>query len=247
MNFLKLVPAQLVLQNDMTYQGHAPKWFKETVFGDIVFTIGMTGYVKSLTDLSYAGQILNFTFPLIGNYGVADSCVWESLKIHFKGVIIHHLCPFYSHYQAKTSLTQWLHMQKVPFLSAIDICALTKRIRIKGSVLGAITQEGKKTVSFANSYATSLVKEVLCPILKKYGKRRKTMILVDCGIKQSFLRRRLNFPIQIKRVLFDYDYLDQEYDRVLLSNGLGDPLDCRQTVDILKKSFNKKNRFLAFA
>lgn len=240
MNFLKLVPAQLVLQNGMTYQGHAPKWFKETVFGEIVFTTGMTGYVESLTDPSYAGQILSFTFPLIGNYGVPDSSLWESLKIHAKGVIINQICSFYSHYQAKISLTQWLHAQKVPFLSGVDTRALTKNIRTEGSMLGAITQKNKKIVSFVNPHASSLVKEVSCSTLKKYGKGKKTIILVDCGMKQSILRCLLHFPIQIKQVPYDYNYLDQEYDGILLSNGPGDPLNCKQTVDILKKALNKK-------
>lgn len=106
MNFLKLVSAQLVLQNGMTFQGHAPEWFKKTAFGEVVFTTGMTGYVESLTDPSYAGQILVFTFPLIGNYGVPDSCFWESSKIHVRGIIINQYCSFYSHYQAKSSLIE---------------------------------------------------------------------------------------------------------------------------------------------
>lgn len=240
MNFLKLVPAQLVLQNGMTYQGHAPEWFKETAFGEIVFTTGMTGYVESLTDPSYAGQILSFTFPLIGNYGVPAPSFWESSKIHVKGVIMNQICPFYSHHQAKISLSKWLHTQKVPFLSGIDTRALTKKIRTEGCMLGAITQKDQTIVSFVNPYTTCLVKEVSCLGLKKYGKGKKNIILVDCGMKQNILRCLLNFPVQIKRVPFDYDYLDQEYDGILLSNGPGDPLNCRQTVEILKKALTKK-------
>lgn len=240
MNFLKLVPAQLVLQNGMTYQGHSPNWFKETAFGEIVFTTGMTGYVESLTDPSYVGQILTFTFPLIGNYGVPNPSFWESLKVHAKGVIINQISPFYSHYQAETSLAEWLHVQKVPFLSEVDTRTLTKTIRAEGCMLGAITQKDKKILSFVHPNATSLVKEVSCPVLKKYGKGKKTIILVDCGMKQSILRCLLNFPMQIKQVPFDYNYLDEEYDGILLSNRPGDPLSCRQTVSILKEAFYKK-------
>ena len=241
MNFLKLVPAQLVLQNGMSFQGHAPEWFKKTAFGEVVFTTGMTGYVESLTDPSYAGQILIFTFPLIGNYGVPGPSFWESSKIHVRGVIINQICSFYSHYQAKISLAEWLYVQKIPFLSGVDTRALTKTIRTKGSVLGAITKKHtKKTVSFIDPNIASLVKEVSCPSVKKYGKRGKTIILVDCGMKQNILRCLRNFPMKITRVPFDYNYLQQEYDGILLSNGPGNPLACRQTVTILEKAFLKK-------
>lgn len=245
MNFLKLVPAQLVLQNGMSFQGHAPEWFKKTAFGEVVFTTGMTGYVESLTDPSYAGQILIFTFPLLGNYGVPDPSFWESSKIHVRGVIVNQICSFYSHYQAKTSLAEWLYAQKIPFLSGVDTRALTKMIRTEGSVLGAITKKNIKTVSFIDPSIASLVKEVSCSSVKKYGKRGKTIILVDCGMKQNILRCLLNFPMKIIRVPFDYNYLQQEYDGIILSNGPGNPLACRQTVTILEKALTKKNLFLA--
>lgn len=239
MNFLKLVPAHLVLQNGMTFQGRAPEWFEKTAFGEVVFTTGMTGYVESLTDPSYAGQILIFTFPLIGNYGVPDSSFWESSKIHARGIIINQHCSFYSHYQAKNSLSEWLYIQKVPFLSAVDTRAVAKMIRTKGSILGAITKKDKKSISFIGLHTTSLVKEVSCSKVKKYGKGKKTVLLVDCGMKQNILRCLLNFPIKIIRVPFDYNYLNQDYDGILLSNGPGDPVACTQTIAILEKALSK--------
>src|SRR5690242_21746633 len=109
-----MVPSRLILQEGEVFGGQAPAWQEGTFFGEVVFTTGMVGYVESLTDPSYAGQILTFTFPLIGNYGVPDKALWESEKIQASGVILDEVSPFYSHYQAKQSLLQWLEKEQVP-------------------------------------------------------------------------------------------------------------------------------------
>ncbi len=98
----------------------SPDWCREETFGEVVFTTGMTGYVESLTDPSYAGQILTFTFPLIGNYGVPEKKLWESSMAHLRGVILSEISPFCDHYQAVQSLSRWLKEQKVPFICAVD-------------------------------------------------------------------------------------------------------------------------------
>src|SRR6185503_1510196 len=103
-NTQQMFPAQLILHNGQRYTGFSPAWQKNTCFGEVVFTTGMVGYVESLTDPSYAGQILTFTYPLIGNYGVPKKQLWESGKIQVSGVIVEELSPFYAHYQAECSL-----------------------------------------------------------------------------------------------------------------------------------------------
>src|SRR5579862_3620729 len=138
-NTPQMVPARLILHNGERYEGLSPAWQKNTFFGEVVFTTGMVGYVESLTDPSYAGQILTFTFPLIGNYGVPKSVRWESNKIHAKGVIVSSLTPYAFHYEAEQTLAQWLHKQNVPFLTGVDTRALTKTLRSQGVALGVIT------------------------------------------------------------------------------------------------------------
>ncbi len=94
------IDAQLVLKSGEVFHGKVPESQDNISFGEVVFNTGMVGYVETLTDPSYAGQILVFTYPLMGNYGVTSKG-WESRKIHAKGVIFSELSPFYSNHAQK--------------------------------------------------------------------------------------------------------------------------------------------------
>jgi len=231
--------ARLILQNGEEFTGFSPDWQKVPCSGEVVFTTGMVGYVESLTDPSYAGQILTFTFPLIGNYGVPDKTLWESEKIQASGVIIDEYSPFYSHYQAKQSLLQWLEEQKVPLLYSVDTRALTKVLRKTGVLLGTITSDAKKVGSFFDPNSTHLVAQVSRRKIAEFGSGEKKIIAVDCGMKENILRSLLKFPVKIKRVPYDYDYTNEEYDGLFLSNGPGDPIQCKETIAILQKAMRK--------
>lgn len=120
--------------------------FPKSVSGELVFQTGMVGYTESLTDPSYARQILVLTYPLIGNYGVADENQtdafdlplqgFESSKIWPAALIVDCICPDneHSHWEAVQSLSQWLKKHEIPCLSGIDVRLLTKKIRDKGSL-----------------------------------------------------------------------------------------------------------------
>ena len=237
---IKLVPAKLVLQNGEIYEGECPDWCKEETFGEVVFTTGMTGYVESLTDPSYAGQILTFTFPLIGNYGVPDKQWWESSKAHLRGVVMSEISAYCDHFQAVQSLEGWLHEQKIPFLCKVDTRALTKSLRTQGVALGAISSHKKPPLSFPDPNQTHLVADVSVKNVHQYGRGKKQIIAVDCGMKENIIRKLLEFPIKIKRVPFDYDYSEEDYDGIFISNGPGDPVICKETVAILQKALKKK-------
>jgi carbamoyl-phosphate synthase small subunit len=236
---LQMVPARLVLHNGERYEGFCPAWQKGAFFGEVVFTTGMVGYVESLTDPSYAGQILVFTFPLIGNYGIPKRELWESGKIHASGVVIAELSPFYAHHQADTSFVEWLEEQKVPLLCGIDTRALTKSLRERGVALGAITREKKDPGHFLDPNQTHLVAQVSVPEIKEYGSGKKKVIAVDCGMKENILRCLLQLPIRVKRVPHNYNYLEEDYDGIFLSNGPGDPVQCQETIAILQKALLK--------
>ncbi|HSX04258.1 MAG TPA: glutamine-hydrolyzing carbamoyl-phosphate synthase small subunit [Rhabdochlamydiaceae bacterium] len=237
------IPARLVLSSGEVYEGFSFAWQKDSYFGEVVFTTGMVGYVESLTDPSYKGQLLTFTFPLIGNYGVPKKEFWESEKIQASGVVIDCLSPIYEHYAAEQSFRAWLEAQKVPLIFGVDTRALTKTLR-KGASMGAIVQGKTLPTAFIDPNQSHLVAEVSTRQIKEYGKGKKKIIAVDCGIKENILRSLLQFPVTIKRVPFDYDYSQEEYDGLFISNGPGDPAMCKETIAILKKAlFSKKPIF----
>src|SRR5580658_5868034 len=123
------IAAQLVLQSGEVFHGELPDHHNQISFGEVVFNTGMVGYVESLTDPSYAGQILVFTYPLIGNYGVTDPLTWESKKIHARGLVVSELAAHYSNHGAQKSLADWLKEQGLPYITGVDTRALTTRLR----------------------------------------------------------------------------------------------------------------------
>jgi len=228
--------AQLVLKSGEVFYGDAPAHQDPLSFGEVVFTTGMVGYVEALTDPSYAGQILVFTYPLIGNYGVSDAETWEASKIHVRGAIFSELSPHYSNHAAKYSLNQWLRDQRIPYLTGVDTRALTKCLREKGVEAGAITPLNAKLDHFENFDQINWVEEVSIKEPQYYGEGEKLIIAIDCGMKENILRSLCQYPIRIKRVPFDYDFTKAEYDGVFISNGLGDPLRCEKTTHVIRKA-----------
>lgn len=231
-------PASLFLDDGAVFSGMAPAWQRGAHSGEVVFNTGMTGYVESLTDPSYAGQILVFTYPLIGNYGVRieDS---ESDQIQVSGVVVAEAADKWSHAQADRSLMDWLYSQRVPLLTGVDTRALTKHLRSRGTMLGAISA---RPVKIDKSAAAMTPRSSNQPKLynAKYPKR---IILVDCGAKGNILRSLLSLTAQIKLVAHDYDYTNEAYDAVLISNGPGDPTDYRETIKIAKKALLREKPF----
>lgn len=232
--------AQLVLQSGEIFYGEVPAHQEKISFGEVVFNTGMVGYVEALTDPSYSGQILVFTYPLIGNYGVSDAETWESKKIHVRGVVVSELSPFYSNHSANESLIKWLTDQHIPILTGVDTRALTKCLRTKGVVPGAITPIETKPDHFENFEQINWVEEVSIKEPRYYGSGDKLIIAIDCGMKENILRSLSEFPVRIKRVPFDYDFTEEEFDGVFISNGPGDPVRCQKTVDIIRKALAKQ-------
>lgn len=232
--------AQLVLKSGEVFHGKVPDSQADISFGEVVFNTGMVGYVETLTDPSYAGQILVFTYPLMGNYGVSPASSWESKKIHAKGVIFSELSPFYSNHAAEKSLRDWLTENNIPFMTEVDTRALTKCLRDKGVVPGAIVPTGKTAKEFGDFEHTHWVREVSIKQPEEVGSGEKLIIAVDCGMKENIMRNLLKYPVRIKRVPFDYDYSNEDFDGVFLSNGPGDPVMCQDTVNVLAKAMQKK-------
>jgi len=235
--------SKLCLSSGEVFNGHSPDWQDDIYFGEVVFSTGMTGYVESLTDSSYTDQILVFTYPLIGNYGVPQKAKWESEKIHAVGVVVSNITEFPSHYESEKSFLNWLKNQKVPLITGIDTRALTLRLRELGSSLGAICKFDKIPNKFIDPNENHLVKKVCSKIVQTYNKGKgkgKKLIIIDCGMKENILRHFLKYPLEIKRVPFDYDFTAEDYDAVFISNGPGDPKICTETIKIIQKVLTLK-------
>lgn len=232
-------PSYLILESNEIFQGYSPQWQHNSFFGEVVFNTSMVGYVEALTDPSYRGQILTFSYPLIGNYGVDSGETWESKQIQAAGMICSELSLCQSHSTATQNLMQWLESQNIPVMFGVDTRALVKCLRSKGVVLGAITDKKTKPKQFVDINQQDLVEQVTCSEIEEFGEGDKKVIVVDCGIKQNILRNFERFPVRVKRVPYTYDYTKEDYDGLFISNGPGDPLMCSQTADILKKAMKK--------
>jgi carbamoyl-phosphate synthase small subunit len=211
-------PARLVLEDGTTFTGRQ-LGFPKSVSGEVVFNTGMVGYTEALTDPSYSGQILVLTYPLIGNYGVPDC--FESARIQTTALVVSDLALQYSHASAPKSLPQWLHDERIPCLAGVDTRALTKRLRMKGCMLGKLVVDAQD-VPFEDPNQRDLVASVTQQRLV-YPGGAKTVVLVDCGAKASITHELRTRGVTVIRVPSDYDFLAEEFDAVLVSNGPGDP------------------------
>ncbi|GHT41467.1 hypothetical protein AGMMS49965_11300 [Bacteroidia bacterium] len=227
----------LVLENGQSFSGYS-FGYEADAAGEVVFNTAMVGYPESLTDPSYAGQILTVTYPLVGNYGVPEnktdanglSLFYESEKIHVSGLIISEYSHEYSHWNACKSLGEWLKEHKVPGVYGVDTRALTKLIREKGSMKAKIVFNSPNEIDFIDPALENQVAKVSCKEIIKYGNGKKTVVLVDCGVKHNIIRCLLQHDVTIIRVPWDYDFNTLEYDGLFVSNGPGDPEHCEITV-----------------
>lgn len=236
-----MIPAKLVLQTGEVFEGNVPVWVKGTNYGEVVFNTGMVGYTEVLTDPSYKGQIVCFTYPMIGNYGVENKDHWESEQIHASGIIVSELAPFYARLQSESSLRAWCEKYDTPIISNIDTRALTKVLRHHGVVAGAIVVNDKLPKVYPNISKLDLVSQVTLNKPMHYGDGDITLIVVDCGMKSNIWRHLCEYKnLSIKRVPYDFDYTKEAYDGVFISNGPGNPARCQITADILKKSMAEK-------
>lgn len=238
----------LVLEDGTRYEGISFGSHKAKA-GEAVFNTGMVGYPESLTDPSYRGQILSFTYPLLGNYGVPPHTkdeygmekFFESANIHTRGVICADYSWEYSHWNAEQSLSDWLKSEDVPALCGIDTRALTKKLRESGTMMGKIVFEGDD-VPFDNINEGNLAAEVSTNEKKVYGPDDGLKVIaVDVGIKFNVIRALVEKGCQVHLVPHDYDFLPElksdEFDGLFISNGPGDPEMLKQTVSNVRDAY----------
>ena len=251
--------AKLILSDGTEFCGWSFGYEAATV-GEVVFNTAMTGYPESLTDPSYAGQILVTTYPLIGNYGVPDTGIgsdglplfMESERIHPKALVVADYSEQFSHWNAKESLASWLKREKIPAITGIDTRRLTKVLREHGVMMGRITIDHSPLTiehSPADYGSINWVEQVSCKEVITYKPEcsmfngqcsMKKVVLVDCGVKANIIRCLIRRGIEVVRVPWDYDFNQLEFDGLFLANGPGDPEQCGKTVAHIRTFLNNE-------
>ncbi len=236
--------ARLILEDGSEFSGISFGYAGNTN-GEVVFNTGMVGYPETMTDPSYRGQILVFTFPLIGNYGVPDYerengllKYFESEKIHCRAIVVLDYSNEYSHWNGKRSLDDWMKEQKIPGIYGIDTRMLTRKLREKGTMLGKIIVDEKEQVDFEDVNKLDLVGQVSTKEPVEYARNSKRIVLVDCGTKNNIIQAFLKRDITVIRVPYDYDFSKEKVDGILISNGPGDPKTCQTTIENTRKVLN---------
>ena len=238
----------LVLQDGTKFHGKS-FGYDAPVAGEVVFNTAMMGYPESLTDPSYAGQLVTLTFPLVGNYGVPPftfgpeglPTFMESDHIHASAIIVSDYSEQYSHWNANESLAEWLKREHVPGITGIDTRELTKVLREHGVMMGQIIFDDEpENIPQAQYEGVNFVDRVSCKEIIRYNEGAgKRVVLVDCGVKANIIRNLIERGLEVVRVPWNYDYTGMEFDGLFLGNGPGDPDLCQDAVNILRQQMSK--------
>jgi carbamoyl-phosphate synthase small subunit len=250
--------AKLMLEDGTVFEGIG-FGYPSAIAGEVVFNTGMVGYTETLTDPSYRGQILCFTYPLIGNYGVPSYDIkdeyglpkfFESDSIQVKGLLIHDLSDIASHWSCIKTLDQWLYEEKVPGIYNIDTRELTKKLREHGVMKGAIVVSEntindslmKKMLSSAKYEGLNFMPEVSTRLVQEYGDKSKDCVVVlDTGVKYSIIRNIMRTGYRVVRLPWHATYeqiMSYNPRGVVISNGPGDPKVCTSTIKTASKLIN---------
>jgi carbamoyl-phosphate synthase small subunit len=231
------VKALLVLADGRVFSG---KGFgaEGEVSGEVVFNTGMAGYQEVLTDPSYYGQIINMTYPLIGNYGVNPQDM-ESDKIQVRGFSVRELCRFPSNFRSQQTLESWFKSQNIIGIEGLDTRALTRHIRQAGSMNGVLSTQDesvdslrKKAQSAPSMAGLDLVKYVTCKMAYDFipegpvPPARLKVVVIDCGAKTNISRELASRGCSVRVVpatATAREIMAVKPDGVMISNGPGDP------------------------
>lgn len=247
-------PLKLLLEDGTTFDGfNFGKLPVSPSVGEVVFNTGMVGYTETMTDPSYAGQLLCFTYPLIGNYGVPEYLrddynilkSFESGRIQTKGVIANRISKDPSHYQNVKTISEWMDAEGIAGIEGIDTRELTLHLRETGVMLGAIAStvtEAKHALENAQQYSSINFCEYVStrePIV--YGKNAKGRIaLIDCGVKLNIVRSLVTrgFEVTVLPFTTKFDRVQNQFEGVVISNGPGDPKNCKPAVDLSRSAID---------
>ncbi|MCB0826385.1 MAG: glutamine-hydrolyzing carbamoyl-phosphate synthase small subunit [Armatimonadetes bacterium] len=230
-------------------------------FGEIVFNTGMTGYQEVLTDPSYAGQMVIFTYPMIGNYGINDDD-FESDRIQPESIIVREACHEPSNWRSSQSIHELLVSRQITAIEGLDTRALTKRIRSEGVTMGVITTNPEGAVDRLRSHTDYGVQDYVGRVStpERYswgyegrrgfdeseGRYKARIAVIDCGLKYNILRRFAALGVEsfvFPSTVEAREILDFNPDGILLSPGPGDPERLDHVVNTVKTLLGQKPIF----
>jgi carbamoyl-phosphate synthase small subunit len=249
--------SKLVLSNGTVFTGFS-FGASGTAVGEVVFNTGMTGYQEVITDPSYYGQILTFTYPEIGNTGINDEDSESSICV--KGIIVRNYSSNNSNWRSLKNFNQWLFEKNIIGLYGIDTRALVKILRSNGSMNGVLTSEDKtredclkiiheapkmeglnlsKVVSTKQQYIWQNPTETHFDVRKTYSEKTNKLkiVAIDFGIKKSILNRLVSHGCEIlvlpSKSTFK-EVLSYKPDGIFFSNGPGDPSSVTEGIDLAR-------------
>lgn len=225
--------AALVLSDGTVFEGQLVSVkadsFPKAVAGEVVFNTSLSGYQEIITDPSYRGQIVTFTYPHLGNYGV-NGIDLESERPHCRAVVAREVSAYYSNWRAAEGLVAFLSRYDVAVLTNVDTRALTKHIRSHGALPGAIgtadfDELREAAISDNGTLGKDLVREVSTPRPYQVGNGERKVVAIDFGVKRTILAQLGRFATVsvVPARTPAQEILDMAPDGVFLSNGPGDP------------------------
>ena len=237
--------AFLILEDGNVFTGTSIGAAKE-VISEIVFNTSMTGYLEVLTDPSYAGQAVVMTYPLIGNYGITPDM--ESKKPWPDGYIVRELSRMPSNFRCEGTIQEFLTKHEIPGIEGIDTRALTKILREKGTMNGMITTNESydlgDVIERLKLYTTgNVVDKVTCQEKSVLAESGKKVALMDFGAKSNIAKSLHErgcevtiYPAHTKAE----EILAANPDGIMLSNGPGDPKECVEIIQEVKRLYESK-------
>ena len=236
---------KLILEDGSVYKGYG-FGSDEEMTGEVVFNTAMTGYQETISDPSYNGQIITFTYPLIGNYGI-NRDDYETINPSIKGIVTREICKKPSNFRSRNTLDKVLDELGIPGISGVDTRSLTKRIRDYGTVKGVIVDIAKDTEEVVKKLReATLPRDQIAQVSTKKSfvspGRGKRVVLMDLGMKSGILRELNSRDCDIVIVPYNTPYkeiLRQNPDGVMVSNGPGNPEDVPEPIETIRNLIGK--------
>ena len=235
----------LILEDGSVYEGTA---FGADHFqvGELVFNTGMSGYQEVLSDLSYCGQIVMMTYPMIGNYGINHDD-FESLDPAVFGFVVRECCEQPSNFRSDYTLDEFLKMKNIPGIQGVDTRAITRKLRTSGTMRAIMADEGADVEEIVKILKnTELMHDQVARVSTRnpfpIPNRGRRVVLMDFGAKLGIIRELSKRNCDLTVVPYDTDaqsILDLKPDGVMLSNGPGDPKDVPEAVATIRELMGK--------
>lgn len=236
----------LVLENGSVYEGERIGTNKDVIC-EVVFNTSMTGYLEIFTDPSYAGQGVVMTYPLIGNYGLTKVDA-ESKRPWVEAVFVHEIAEMESNFRSKMHILNFLEEYEIPGLEGINTRKLTKELRNIGTMKGKLTSDISNIDNIIREIKdfsiSNLVEKVSSKEKYTCGNGKTKIALFDFGAKQNIINSLLNRDCEVTVFPWDTSYkefLSGEYEGIVLSNGPGNPEDCKISIENIKKLYEQAN------